>query len=76
MALLEHTNKELVKTLKKCVVLLTQFKSSVPDPRGWQEMLNVFQKTVKVGERVVRYNAGASSRLILVSPVFHHTMGK
>ncbi len=53
IALLEHTNEELVKTLKKCVELLTQFKSSVPDPEGWQEMLDVFQKTIKVGERVV-----------------------
>ncbi len=53
IALLEHTNKELVETLKKCVALLTQFKSSVPDPEGWQEMLDVFQETIKVGERVV-----------------------
>ena len=53
IALLEDTNKELVETLKKCVVLLTHFKSSVPHPPGWREMLDVFQKTIKVGERVV-----------------------
>ena len=53
IALLEHTNKELVETLKKCVALLTQFKSSVPDPQGWQEMLDVFQNTIKAGERAV-----------------------
>ena len=53
IAALENTNEELVKTLKKCVVLLTQFKPSVPDPQRWQEMLDVFQETVKVGEKTL-----------------------
>jgi hypothetical protein len=53
IALLERTNKELVETLKKCVALLTHFKSSVPDPKAWQEMLDMFQKTIEVGEKVV-----------------------
>ena len=53
ISLLENTNEQLVKTLKKCVELLTEFKSSVPDPKSWQEMLDVFQKTIKVGERIV-----------------------
>ena len=53
IALLEKTNGELVKTLKKCVELLTEFKSSVPDQDGWQEMLDVFQETIRVGERIV-----------------------
>ena len=53
ISLLESSNEELVKTLKKCVELLTEFKSSVPDPKGWQEMLDVFQETIKVGERMV-----------------------
>jgi len=53
ITLLEDTNKELVKTLKKSVELLTQFKPSVPDPQAWQEMLDVFQETTKVGERIV-----------------------
>ncbi len=52
IALLENTNEELVKTLKKCVEVLTQFKPSVPDPQGWQEMLDVFQETIKVGDRI------------------------
>ena len=34
IALLENTNEELVKTLKKCVEVLTGFKSSVPNPEG------------------------------------------
>ena len=50
---LESANEELVKTLKHFVELLTQFKSSVPDPQGWQEMLDVFQETIKAGERIV-----------------------
>lgn len=53
ISLLEKTNEELVKTLKKCVELLTEFKSSVPDPQSWQEMLDVFQEAIKVGERIV-----------------------
>ncbi|UCF55945.1 MAG: hypothetical protein JSW15_07460 [Deltaproteobacteria bacterium] len=52
--ILEDTNKELVKTLKKSVELLTQVKPSVPDPQGWRKMLDVFKETIKVGERVVR----------------------
>jgi hypothetical protein len=40
VAALENTNEELVKTLKKCVEVLTEFKSSVPNPEGWQEMLD------------------------------------
>ncbi len=47
IAALENTNEELVKTLKKSVELLTEFKSSVPDPRGWQEMLDLFPKDPK-----------------------------
>jgi len=43
ISLLENANEELVKTLKKCVELLTEFKSSVPAPWGWQEMLDGFE---------------------------------
>ncbi len=50
---LENTNEELLKTPKKCVEILTEFKSSVPNPEGWQEMLDVFQETIKVGQRIV-----------------------
>ena len=53
IGLLENANEELVKTLKKCVEVLTEFKSSVPNPEGWQEMLDIFQKTIKTGERIV-----------------------
>lgn len=50
---LEDTNEGLLKTLKYCVALLTQIKPSVPDPKGWQDMLDKFQETIKVGERIV-----------------------
>ena len=53
IALLENTNEELVKTLKYCVTLLTRFKSSVPDPKGWQKMLDTFQEIIKVAETTV-----------------------
>jgi len=53
IALLENSNEELFKTLKKCVGLLTEFKTSVPDTKGWQEMLDLFQETIRVGERIV-----------------------
>ena len=53
IARLEDTNEELLKTLKYCVKLLTQIKPSAPDPQRWQEMLNTFQETIKVGERIV-----------------------
>ena len=48
---LENTNEELLNTLKKSVEVLTQFKPWVPDPYGFQEMLNLFHETIKLGER-------------------------
>jgi len=53
IGLLENVNEQLVNTLKRCVELLTEFKSWVPDPEGWQEMLETFRETIKVGERIV-----------------------
>ena len=53
IALLEKPNEKDVKTLKRCVELLTQFKSSVPDPHKWQQMLDAFQETIRVAESTV-----------------------
>jgi hypothetical protein len=50
---LENTNEELLNALKKCVEALTQFKPWVPDPYGFQEMLNLFHETIKIGERMI-----------------------
>ena len=53
ISLLENVNEQLVNTLKRCIEVLTELKSSVPDPDGWQDMLNTFRETIKVGERIV-----------------------
>jgi len=53
ISLLENVNEQLVNTLKRCIELLRELKSSVPDPDGWQDMLNTFRETIKVGERIV-----------------------
>lgn len=53
IATLEDINEELLKSLKYCVKLLTQIKPSVRNPQSWQEMLDVFQKTIRTGERIV-----------------------
>ena len=53
IALLEKPDKEDVKTLKRCVELLITFKSSVPDPQKWQQMLDAFQETIRVAESTV-----------------------
>jgi len=57
IALLEKPSEEDVKTLKRCVELLTQFKSSVPDPQKWQQMLDAFQETIRVAESTVEKKA-------------------
>jgi len=50
---LEDTNEELLKTLKYSVAILRKLKAAVPNPKKWQEMLDTFNKTIKVGERIV-----------------------
>ena len=53
IATLEDFNKELLKSLKYSVKVLTAIKPSAPNPKSWQEMLDTFQETIKVGERIV-----------------------
>ena len=53
IATLEDTNEELLKSLKYSVAVLTEIKPSVPDKKGWQEMLTTFQETIKVREKIV-----------------------
>ena len=50
---LEDTNEELLKTLKYSVAVLKEIKPSAPNPQKWQEMLDTFNETIKVGERIV-----------------------
>jgi hypothetical protein len=47
---LEALNDQLLFTLKKCVQVMTPFKELAPDPDDWQEMLNLFDETIKAGE--------------------------
>lgn len=51
IALLEETNDQLRGTLKKCHMLLVQFADQVPDPKGWEAMLEDLQSVIKSGER-------------------------
>ena len=50
---LEDTNEELLKTLKYSVSILRKLKAAVPNPKEWQKMLDTFNETIKVGERIV-----------------------
>ena len=50
IAALEGVNDQLVTTLRFCINLLTEFKSYVPNPEEWQEMLNVFELTLNEAE--------------------------
>jgi hypothetical protein len=49
---LESLNDQLLFTLKKCVQVMIPFKELALDPDGWQEMLDVFEATIREGERV------------------------
>ena len=50
---LEKTNEVLIKTLKYCVAILAEFKPSSQDPKEWQQMLNRFQETINLGEKIM-----------------------
>jgi hypothetical protein len=50
---LEDTNEELLKSLKYSVAILKKLKAAVPNPKKWQKMLDTFNETIKVGERIV-----------------------
>jgi len=50
---LENTNEVLIKTLKYCVAILTEIKPSAHNPKEWQQMLNRFQETIKLGEKII-----------------------
>ena len=50
---LEKTNEVLIKTLKYCVAILSEIKPSSQDPKEWQQMLNRFQETINLGEKII-----------------------
>lgn len=49
----EVANKQLVISLKRCLELLANVPSEVADKDKWKEMLDDFNKIVKVGEKVI-----------------------
>jgi hypothetical protein len=53
IATLKDTNNELLKSLKYSVAVLKEIKAHVPYPKRWQEMLDTFNETIKVGERII-----------------------
>ena len=50
---LEATNKQLVKSLKLCVEVLSTMQPDVPDQEKWKSMLKEFETIIAVGEKVV-----------------------
>jgi len=55
IAVLEDVNNQLLLSLKRCVDVLARFKDHVPDPDQWQTLLDLFDATIKEGEKVVLY---------------------
>ena len=53
ISLLETVNEQIVYTLKRCIELLTEFTPSVPDQKGWQEMLDMFQEVITVAGKTL-----------------------
>ena len=49
---LEDENKELIKALTQCIKLLSEFKYDVPDPFGWEDMLELFRDTLNACGKV------------------------
>ena len=52
IATLEAMNQTLLDTVKERVKVMTALKGIVPDPIGWQAMLDRFQDTIEAGEKV------------------------
>ena len=48
---LEQTNMILLEGLKQCHTLLSSIAEIVPDPYGWQNLLNEFQEMIQAAER-------------------------
>lgn len=49
---LEAANKQLVFSLKQCLELLANVPPEVADKDKWKEMLDDFDKIVKIGEKI------------------------
>ena len=51
IATLESLNHSLLDALSKCVRVMAALKDTVPDPEGWQKMLDKFEDMIKVGKK-------------------------
>jgi len=49
---LEEGNKQLVYSLKQCLKLLANVPPEVADEDKWKDMLDDFNKIVKIGEKI------------------------
>jgi len=52
MAELGKTYDDLINSLRLCMELLVSFKPLMPDPVAWQEMVDMLEQKIVVGERV------------------------
>ena len=52
MAELGKTFDDLINSLRLCVELLGSFKPLMPDAHAWQEMVDMLEQKIVVGERV------------------------
>ena len=50
VAALESINHSLLNALSQCVRVMATLKDTVPDPEGWQNMLDTFEDLIKAGE--------------------------
>ena len=45
---------DLVHSLRLCIELLVSFKPLMPDPDAWQDMVDMLEHKIMVGERMKR----------------------
>lgn len=55
---LEQTNVILLEGLKQCHTLLSSIAEIVPDPYGWQNLLQEFEAMIQVAEKEKKENLG------------------
>ena len=49
---IEKINTELTGALRQCIRLLEQFSNSVPDPAGWEELLDDLRSLLEAAIRM------------------------
>jgi hypothetical protein len=54
---IEKINTELTGALRQCIKLLEQFTGSVPDPAGWEELLDNFRNLLDAAVGANRENS-------------------